>query len=395
MRKLFSILSLISICNFSQAKLSGPALAEVIDAGGFTMDYFVDNYDGRRHDWPDAWGGKWEDFTEDDVIIRLNSMDAYLKYFDLERIHISQTEDGSTAAFLAVPNLAVTEDDSPAYLAAVKAAAEKAAADATAAGKTPEEIGQAASLAAAMTKPSSAAPAVGYFFTNGSGGNLDFVPFNEPVKIGETGSGAGYPCGVYQDAGVSGYVQTNHSEYLKAQLDYKNFNRPYVEDLIAKDAPAAQVLNMVARGFRMTAMMENELGPVSTNCTRLDSGSYNPANPYHFQSGGAYGGSSKTGYEFSWLPYAFVAPGWGGDWVQTFAIFKNYKKGDLFKKKADVINVYGPSFGGHFVWTRAGDGVVMKNSDWMIDQYNAYCKESGKCNGYVKCDGSKCESTMK
>ena len=240
------------------------------------------------------------------VIIRIRTMEQFLRFVDLERLHISGTdwEKGSIGLFLASPETSLPSG--------VKLTDEFTG--------TPMD-------------------AVGYFFTH----NTELNPHKKysaskykgiKASHGETGSGAGWPCGTYKDKPM------NDATY-SAVLDYSEFNG----DLVSRQPnPQARLRAMMA-SFRLAPMSKAGEGNVQTGCYPKD---------------GSYG----------WSPRGFDVPSYSGDPVQAYAIFKNYKKGDIKKRKADAISIFGNSFGGHFVWERSIDPKAkVKNSLWLIDQY--------------------------
>ena len=170
--------------------------------------------------------------------------------------------------------------------------------------------------------------AVGYFFTAGAGLSA-YGPYSKSktATYGRTGSSAGWPCGTYDSTPM------NETKFSTG-FDYKKFNTALVRKF--KGDPKAQLRALIA-SFRMTPMSRGGEGFVQTNCYRKDDG-------------------------FGWSPLAFDVPSYGGA-VQAYAIFRNYKKGDYKKRKADAIDIYGDSFGGHFVWERSTDRrATIKNS---------------------------------
>ncbi|MEM7645575.1 MAG: hypothetical protein AAF203_01585 [Pseudomonadota bacterium] len=349
----------------------------------------------------------FEAMDPDAIIIRLTTMDHYLRFADLQRMHISSLENGSSGVFLAAPQISAGVGVSAKYQADVKAAADGVPAEVArlmGEGMGKDEAVAEAKKAVSAVQPDVLLDGVGYFFTKGAGNNLDTVDTNLFHSNGTTGHGSGYPCGTYGKAGES--VPFNLYDH-RAQMNYKHFNADVVAKMQGANAmaeaagapapfPTGAILQAIARGTRMMAMSPDELGQIQTNCAPLDKAKYDATNPSHFLSASTYdarwtdvGGGVReletTGEQYyTWLPYAFDVPSYSG-YVQPYAIFRNYKKGDWKKRKADALDAYGPSFGGHFIWERAKDEkATVTNSQWLISLYNKYCEESEACSGYVK-----------
>ena len=383
----FKVILAALLC--SQLSFAATLDDELKEIGGQTLQQFFD--DGNQQ----FYGGETTEELDPEttVIIRLKSMDDFLTYVDLKRIHFSPNENGSASVFLAAPNISVGEGESTNYVSAYAAAA--------IGGTNP----------AAVT-PAKAYPGVGYYFVGTEYGDptqtIDSNPFDKGAKAvnGTTGHGSGYPCGTYGKAGET--VPFNGYKGKTPSMNYKHFNADVVQMMIesnksAEDAGMGtefafsyeQILQAIVKGTRVTSMDASNMSAIQTNCAPLDRDDPSNGTTYvefdmnnlathydfmHFKSEGNYGGTQY----YRWLPYAFDVPNYAGDWVQTFVIFKDYKLGDYKTRKADAIDVFGNSFGGHFVWERVKDEKATNtNSAWLIGLYNKYCESSGECKGYV------------
>ncbi|MEM7646950.1 MAG: hypothetical protein AAF203_08580, partial [Pseudomonadota bacterium] len=148
-------------------------------------------------------------------------------------------------------------------------------------------------------------------------------------------------------------------------------------------------------GFRKTPLSEGGEGQIQSNCFRvagtpfygkitdeqLDT-HYTTVRPDEVTwpySPDVPRFSPNSLREYGAFPYSIDMPQYSGS-VQTYVIFRNYRLGDYARRKADLIDVYGPQYGGHFVWQRSM--IPIAGASWLITHYNWYCEESGLCSGY-------------
>ena len=158
--------------------------------------------------------------------------------------------------------------------------------------------------------------AIGYYFKSGTRQTLN-RDYNNNAVAGLGVTGGAYTC--FKDDKAN-----------KAELDILSFN----SKAYSKAKTPLEKLNALAIGLRFTPLGDGT-GDIQVAC---DSG--NVVDVYS--------------------PYP-------GDPVQTFAIFRNYKDGDEDKRKADGFDVYGPRFGGHFIWEKSKG--VMSNAEELIEIY--------------------------
>ena len=182
-------------------------------------------------------------------------------------------------------------------------------------------------------------PAIGYYFKAETGINPDGPYDNDlPAAVGETG-GAWCQMDAKQDIAEMDILAQNPSEFAKVSA---------IAD--PKERALAQ-LHAITRTYRFT--------PIGAK----DTASYHEGE-VQGQCRDDWSKDTGTLIPFLGTPEYFQGP---ENFVQTYAVYRDYKDGDELVRKADAIIVWGPNFGGSFRWDLS-NGIVT-NSDVLIEIY--------------------------
>lgn len=261
----------------------------------FLLLSFLSSHSSFATDYPPTYS----QYNKNDLLIKIQSIEDYLKYIDLRAVYISPLEDGAPGLLLGVPGLGIKRAD-----------------------------------------------VIAYYFKSGTNYENNMINYDNTAaaRVGHTGGGWSCIVDEKKETAEMDIAAINKEFFSSAQpvdltdkekervlKGHSKLSQSKKDQMIALAEIAKGKLQQRATGFRLIPV---PLGGIQTAC----------------QAGSIIPPKAPWGDENS-MP------------VDIWAVWKGQKTAKTPVGKADSYIIYGESFGEEFIWDKTANGVVTHSDE--------------------------------